>query len=489
MSLRPKLKVLLAVACLASAVASATDDGLGPAPAEPAAAAAAAAPVLPVLPAGALPGAFDDPDDIPMPDPDLWQRIRKGFALDALESPLVREHEEWYSSRPEYIKRFVDRGSRYLHYIVEEVEKRHMPTEIALLPIVESAFTPKAMSRSKASGIWQFIPSTGKNFGLTQDWWRDNRNDVLKATDAALSYLQRLHDMFGSWELALAAYNCGEGCVGRAVAWNQKRGLPTDFNSLRLPPETRNYVPKLFAVRNIVLSPATYGIEIDSIPDEPYFTTVQAPARIDVKLAAKLAGMTEEDFTALNPAHTKPVVMGSGGASTLVLPLDKADTFRENLESYDKPLVTWTQYNARRGESLDAIASRHGMAPAQLRAANDTVKLDKRGRLRAAAPILVPMKGMAIAMAPHATAKVARLNVTTPTASSAGTPHAAAVMRKAAPEAKRSVFAQAKTYVVQAGDTLYSIAQRFDVALDRLRSLNHLTARTMIKPGLTLRLP
>src|SRR6185436_5280963 len=187
----------------------------------------------------ALPPAFEDIDDVPMPDPDLWQRIRKGFLMEPLDSPLVAEHEAWYSSRPEYIKRFVDRGSLYLHYIVEQVEKRKMPMEIALLPVVESAFTPKAYSRAKASGLWQFIPSTGKTYGLTQDWWRDNRNDVVAATDAALNYLQKLHDDFNSWELALAAYNCGEGCVSRAIAWNQKRHLPTDYLSLtKLPPET-----------------------------------------------------------------------------------------------------------------------------------------------------------------------------------------------------------------------------------------------------------
>ena len=191
-----------------------------------------------------------------MPDPDLWQRVRKGFLLDPLDTPLVNEHEAWYSSRPDYIKRFVDRGSRYLHHIVEEVERRSMPTEIALLPVVESAFNPHAYSRSKASGLWQFIPSTGKNYGLAQDYWKDNRRDIVAATHAALNYLQRLYDMFGSWELALAAYNCGEGCVGRAIAANQKRGLPTDYLSLKLPPETANYVPKLIAVKNIVLAPA-----------------------------------------------------------------------------------------------------------------------------------------------------------------------------------------------------------------------------------------
>jgi peptidoglycan lytic transglycosylase D len=414
-----------------------------------------------------LPQAFEDPDDVPLPDADLWHRIRIGFLLEPLDSPLVLEHEGWYSSRPEYIKRFVDRGSLYLHYIVEQVEKRGMPMEVALLPVIESAFTPKAMSRAKASGIWQFIPSTGRNYGLTQNWWRDNRNDVIAATDAALNYLQRLHDMFGSWELALAAYNCGEGCVGRAIAANQKRGLPTDYMSLKLPPETRNYVPKLIAVKNIVLSPGNYGIEIDSIPDSPYFATVQAPARIDVKLAARLAGMNEEEFAALNPAHSKPVAVSASGMNTLVLPVDKVETFKENLEGYDKPLVSWTTYNARRGESLDTIARRHGLAPVQLRAANDALKLDKRGRLRAAAPLLVPIRAAAIAKAAPA-------------------PLAIAV---GAPNPLRAVASSARTYVVRAGDTLYGIAQRFNTGIDALLNLNKLTAKSVIQPGLRLTLP
>lgn len=422
----------------------------------------------------ALPPAFADPDDVPLPDPDLWHRIRVGFALDPLDTALVHEHEAWYSSRPEYIKRFVGRGSLYLHYIVEQVEKRKMPMEIALLPVVESAFTPRAYSTAKASGLWQFIPSTGKNYGLTQDWWRDNRRDVIAATDAALNYLQRLHDMFDSWELALAAYNCGEGCVGRAIAYNQKRGLPTDYLSLKLPPETRNYVPKLFAVKNIVLAPTTYGIELDSVPDEPYFTTVDAPSRMDVKVAAKLAGMSEEDFVALNPAYNKPIAM----AGKIVLPIDRADDFKANLESYDKPLVSWTTYSARRFESIDAIAKRHGLTGAQLRTANEHARLDKKGRLRASGPILVPMKNGGAQPVRVATVSI-------PTVSSAVSPRPAAPA-KAKSDAPESA---PRTYIVRAGDTIYSIAQRFNTAVAPLLAANKLTAKSVIQPGLKLRLP
>jgi membrane-bound lytic murein transglycosylase D len=449
-----------------------------------AAASVFAAPIIPHAPTQVspnpggyvLPSAFEDPDDVPMPDPDLWHRIRVGFAMAPLDTELVHEHEAWYASRPDYIKRFVDRGSRYLHHIVEEVEKRNMPMEIALLPVIESAFTPRAMSRAKASGIWQFIPSTGKSYGLQQDWWRDNRNDVIKATDAALNYLERLHQMFGSWELALAAYNCGEGCVGRAIAANQKRGLPTDYLNLKLPPETRNYVPKLIAVKNIVLAPVSYGIELDSVPDQPYFAVVPAPAKIDVKVAAKLAGMSEEEFLALNPSYNRALALPSSG---LVLPVDKVDTFKENLESYDKPLVSWTTYNARRGESLDAIARKHGVAVSQLKSANDGFRLDRRGRLMAAGQVLVPIKGLAVAAAPTPAPKAAAPAVRTASLS---------LPTASVGNAARSVSA-VKTYTVRAGDTLYSIAQKFGTALDALMRVNRLTARSVIQPGLTLRLP
>jgi len=430
------------------------------------ASATGAEPASPPPPGPALPSAFEDLDDVPLPDPDLWQRIRVGFALDALDSPRVAEHEQWYASRPDYIKRFVDRGSLYLHHIVEQVEKRNMPMEIALLPVIESAFTPKAQSRAKASGLWQFIPSTGKNYGLTQDWWRDNRRDVVAATDAALNYLQRLHDMFGSWELALAAYNCGEGKVARAIAYNEKRGLPTDYLSLKLPPETQNYVPKLIAVKNIVLSPTSYGIELDSVPDQPYFTAVQAPARIDVKVAAKLAGMSEEDFVALNPAHNKPVATGTGA---FILPLDKADAFKANLESYDKPLVSWTTYQAKRYEALDAIAKRHQLTLLQLKAANPDLKVDKKNRLRAATALMVPMK-----REPAQPIKVAQV---TPLATKPAAPaaeHAAPTLR---------------LYTVRAGDTLFGIAQRYRTGVETLLDLNRLSANAVLQPGLKLRLP
>ncbi|MBK8323875.1 MAG: transglycosylase SLT domain-containing protein [Betaproteobacteria bacterium] len=444
-----------------------------------AAMAASAAPTTavstpPPAAAAALPDPFEDAD-LPMPDPDLWHRIRKGFLLEPLESPMVLEHEAWYSSRPDYIKRFVDRGSRYLHHIVEEVEKRGMPTEIALLPVIESAFNPHAYSRAKASGLWQFIPSTGKNYGLQQDWWQDNRRDIVAATHAALNYLQRLYDMFGSWELALAAYNCGEGCVGRAIAANQKRGLPTDFLNLRLPPETMNYVPKLVAVKNIVLGPALYGIELESIPDQPYFTTVAAPEKIDVKLAARLAGMPEDEFVALNPSHNKPVAVAHTG--TLVLPLDKADTFRANLESWDKPLVSWTTVPGKKGEAVDGIAKRYGLSAATLRQVNN-LQVNKKGRLTAAQPILVPGRGAPVVTQVAATKAPPPPVLPSPAPAKPAAPSATA----AAPARSGSNF-----YTVRTGDTIYGIARQFGKAVPDLMRLNNLTARTVIQPGNRLR--
>jgi membrane-bound lytic murein transglycosylase D len=342
--------------------------------------------------------------------------------------------------------------------------------EIALLPVIESAFNPMAYSRAKASGIWQFIPSTGKGYGLTQDWWKDNRRDIVAATDAALNYLQRLHAMFDSWELALAAYNAGEGNVARAIAYNQKKGLPTDFMGIspRLRPETRNYVPKLIAVKNIVLSPAAYGIDLESVPDEPYFTAVQAPKKIDVKVAAKLAGMSEDEFVALNPSHNKAVASGTG---TLIVPVDKADDFRANLEKYDQPLVSWTTYQARRGEAIDSIAKHHHISAAQLKSANSDLKLDKRGRIRAAGPVMVPLRREVAAPI-----KVAQV-------SAAPAPQAT---RLAAPVRDTST---ARVHTVRSGDTLYSIALRYRTTVDLLTSINKLTAKTILHPGLRLTLP
>jgi len=301
---------------------------------------------------------------------DLWGRIKDGYAMPELKSSYVTNHTKWYAARPDYVLRMTQRSQKYLYHIVEEVQKRGMPTEIALLPMIESAFNPKAYSTSRASGIWQFIPSTGKNFGLKQNWWVDNRRGVTAATDAALTYLQKLHGMFGSWDLALAAYNAGEGTVQRAINRNRNKGLPTDYENLSLPEETKNYVPKLQAIKNIMSNPEQYGIKVDTIPNRPYFTKVNAPQQIDVHLAAKLAEISFEEFSALNPEYNRPVVTSKGNVHEILLPVSAAQTFTDNLSNYDKPLVSWQAYHAKRGERMDHIANKFGINVAQLREAN-----------------------------------------------------------------------------------------------------------------------
>jgi membrane-bound lytic murein transglycosylase D len=263
----------------------------------------------------------------------------------------------------------VERSRRYLYYIVSEVQKRGMPTEIALLPMIESAYNPMAYSRSRASGIWQFIPSTGKHFGLAQNWWFDERRDVVAATESALDYLQQLYAEFGDWCLALAAYNWGEGSVRRAIAANAKRGLPTDYLSLSMPAETRQYVPKLQAVKNIVNDPESFGLDLADLPDAPYFAVVHTTRKMDVQKAAELAEMPLEEFLSLNPQHNRPVIAGAD-AATLLLPYDKAELFVAKLELSDQPMVTWQAYKTRPGETLAQVAARFSMPLETLRTVN-----------------------------------------------------------------------------------------------------------------------
>jgi len=318
---------------------------------------------------------------------DLWQRIKNGYAIPESSSNLTQKHEQWYSSRPDYVKRMVERSQRYLFHVVEEVEKRGMPSEIALLPMIESAYNPKAYSTSRASGIWQFVPSTGKYFGLKQNWWFDNRRNITFATDAALTYLQKLHAMFGAWDLALAAYNAGEGTVSRAIERNRRLGLPTDYESLNLPPETRNYVPKLQAIKNLMTNPGNYGLNIQTIANTPYFAKVTAPAQIDAHLAAKLAEISDEEFLALNPSFNRPVITNENKNLELLLPIVAAQTFRTNLENYNKPLVSWKTYFAKKGERLEKIADKFGIHVSKLRDVND---LPAQSKIKKTSTILVP---------------------------------------------------------------------------------------------------
>lgn len=382
---------------------------------------------------------------------DVWQRIRSGFAMPEMKSPLIARHQQWYVSRPDYVTRMTERAQRYLYFIVGEVEKRGMPTEIALLPMIESAFNPGAYSTARASGIWQFIPSTGKSFGMQQNWWYDGRRNIISATNGALDYLQKLHDMFGDWELALAAYNCGENAVQRAQARNRKHNLPTNYTSLKLPSETRNYLPKLLAVKNIISQPDRFGLMLQPIANQPYFAPVVTARHIDVKLAAEFADITLEEFLALNPAHNRPVILQEN-ADVLLLPIDKVGTFRANLEQHNESLVSWQAYQSKKGERLDQLAPRFGISLETLRSING---LSPRAKLSDGRALLVPLNGE-------------------------GTKNEFEAFNTHLVPYDLSL-SSAIRHTVRKGDTLSSIARRYHVSVAKLKSWNN--GVKILRPG------
>jgi membrane-bound lytic murein transglycosylase D len=317
---------------------------------------------------------------------DLWARLRRGFAMPDLDTDLVRDAEQWYATRPDYVQRMTERGSRYLFHIVEEVERRGMPTELALLPFIESAFNPQAMSSAKASGMWQFMPATGRDFALKQNIFRDDRRDVLASTRAALDYLARLHAQFGDWHLALAAYNWGEGNVQRAINRNMRSGLATDYLSLRMPNETQFYVPKLQAVKNIVSRPETFGLALPEVANHPYFLSVPITRDIDVDIAARLAGLPLDDFKSLNPQMNKPVILAAGTPYVL-LPYDNANQFVRALGEHRGAMASWTAWVAPRTLRPADAAKRVGMSEARLREVN---RIPPRMLVKAGSTLLVP---------------------------------------------------------------------------------------------------
>lgn len=335
-----------------------------------------------------------DPNDplmqvLGMEEVDVWSRIRKGFNIPDLDNPLVTTQTTWYSSRPDYIQRTTTRASRYLFHVVQELEKRNMPTELALLPFIESAFNPQAFSTAKAAGMWQFIPSTGLDFKLKQNMFKDERRDVLASTDAALTYLQKLYGMFGDWQLALAAYNWGEGSVQRALKKAQAAGGPTDFNglSIYMPAETRNYVPKLQAVKNIIATPSQYGITLPKVDNQPYFVTIGKTRDIDIKVAAQLAELSIDEFKALNPQFNRPVITGSTNTQIL-LPKNNAEKFKLNLSKWGRALSSWTSHTVTGArERIDTIAARFKTTPDVIREVNH---IPPKMLLKAGSTILVP---------------------------------------------------------------------------------------------------
>ncbi len=415
-----------------------------------------------------LPGSFNSPGaigsvvvtnpvaprtvDLTVHPDDIWDRIRTGFGIPNIDTPLVAEQQAWYLSHPDYLRRAVDRSSLYLYHVVEELNKRGMPTELALLPFVESAYNPMAYSRAHASGMWQFIPGTGKTYNLKQDWWRDERRDVIASTDAALTYLQTIYEMHGDWDLALASYNWGEGAVKRAIDRNAALGLPTDYLSLSMPDETRNYVPKLQALKNIIANPEAFGVTLPKIDNEPYFVVVPRDRDIDVRTAARLANMTIEDFRALNPSFNRPVIQGAS-ATPLLVPADREAAFKSGLDA-PGPLATWQAHTVRRRETVERIAAEYGMTAAAVREVNG---LGPRAQPHAGQGLLVQKRGegdVALRFASFTPPTDAGLYITSPN----------------------------PTVQVKRGDTLASIARQHGMAPAELKRINGLKS-TQVSVG------
>ena len=411
---------------------------------------AAGAPTDPLRPDATL--NLDDRDATT----DLWARVRHGFQLPELDHELVGQHERYYASRPEYVQRMTARANRYLFHVVDEIERRHMPAELALLPFIESAFNPQATSSARASGIWQFMPATGKDFDLTQNIFRDERRDVLASTRAALDYLQRLHRMFGDWHLALAAYNWGEGNVQRAIKRNVSQGLPADYLSISMPAETRNYVPKLQAVRNIVARPEAYNLTLTPIDNHPYFVSVPIQRDMDVALAARLAALPVDEFKALNPSQNKPVILAAGTPQVL-LPYDNAHVFVRNLSKHTGALATWTAWQVPKTMRPVDVAKQLGMPESTLREVNH---IPPKMLVKAGSTLLVHRseqreRDVSEAMADNAMMALA--------------PDVPPLRRMALKAGKR--------------DTVSTVAKRYGVSADQVASWNKIGASARFKRG------
>ncbi len=438
--------------------------------------------------------AIDTPHTIDLTqDPDdVWVRIRRGFAIPNLNTPLVDEWTRYYAQNATSVLTMSERASKYLYFIVDELERRGMPTELALLPFVESAFNPTAYSRAHASGLWQFIPSTGEHYNLRQDKWLDERRDPVASTHAALDYLSYLFDFQGDWYLALASYNWGEGAVRRAIEKNEKADLGTDYLSLKMPEETRNYVPKLQAIKNIIHNPVAYNIQLPKVDNAPYFTTVRGPSHMDVEVAAMLADMPLEEFMFLNPAYTRDLIPQD--RPIILLPKENARLFAENLHTYEGRLSRWEVYEPRPGERLADIAEQFDMDVAELRdinhlASNAQQVTDQQALLvNAHEPTDnntpdTQRLGVQVASLDELPA----LNSSSSSRAENTESTSTTTQRLVAREVQHSNTAhdierrparekqpETRHYTVQRGDTLYSLARRFNTSVQELQKTNNL---------------
>ena len=388
---------------------------------------------------------------------DLWARVRQGTAMPELDNELVRKWEQWYASKPDYVQRMTERGGRYLFHIIEELNKRGMPTELALLPFIESAFNPQAMSTAKASGMWQFVPATGRDFALRQNMFRDDRREVLASTRAALDYLNTLHGMFGDWQLALAAYNWGQGNVQRAIKRNLAAGLSTDYDSLQMPAETRNYLPKLQAVKNIVMRPDVFGVKLPVLQNHPYFVSVALKKDIDTDLAARLAGLPLEEFKQLNPQMNKPVIL-SAVTPQVLLPFDSAARFVHALSQHRGGLASWTAWVAPRTMKTAEAARQVGMTEAQLSALNG---IPKRMLVKTGSTLLVARTAHRVDDVSQRVAEDATL-----------------ALAPDVPPLKRVSFKAGRK-----GDSVVAVAKRYRLKPTQVAAWNSTTAAARFKPG------
>ena len=392
---------------------------------------------------------------------DLFQRLRAGYQFAPEENGPIDQQINFFVSKPDFLNRTFERGERYLYYVTTELEARHMPAELAMLPVIESSYNPYAYSRARAAGIWQFIAPTATRYQVRVNWWQDGRRDIVDSTRAALDYLEVLHQRFGDWLLAIAAYNCGEAAVQRAVDHNRDAGLPTTFWNLKLPNETRGYVPALLAMARIVEHPDWYGLAFAPIPNKPYFAQVDVPGQIDLRVAAELVGVSAGELHALNPAFNRWAT-DPGGPNVLLVPFDAADDFRAAIGKLSPEVrMPLERHTVLPGETMSSIGRRHELPPATISMLNPGIgaSLAPGSEILLPASNIAPLRAGLIIEGEHGLTRKGH----------ATTQHA-------------------RVYVVRRGDTLWSIAKRNHVDVKQLAAMNGMKSKSALSAGKKLKL-
>jgi len=392
----------------------------------------------------------------PQAPADIWQRVRSGFKLQDMDHPRVKSDQKWYAKHQSYLDRTFSRADPYFYHIVEQIEARGMPMELALLPVVESAFQPFAYSHGRAAGIWQFIPGTARRFGLKIDWWYDGRRDIKASTTAALDYLEVLNKRFdGDWLLALAAYNSGGGTVSKAIRKNKKRGKGTTFWDLKLPRETQGYVPKLLAISSIVANPEQHGVSLKTINNTPQLAEVDIGSQLDLAIAAEMAELSLEQLYTLNPAYNRWAT-SPDGPHLLLIPIEKADSFKEQLAQLPKQQrVKWVRHRIKNGQTLGHIAQKYKTTIKTIQTANKI----RGNTIRAGNYLIIPAASQSLNS--YALSEEQRL------------------------QSKQNINRNGSKiqHVVSQGDTFWDIARAHKVSVRRLASWNGMAPRDTLRPG------